>query len=218
MTVNGDEPTGTAPLRGSCLAEQSNCPPPGQPNPVSGDGGDENNNTGDNNQTGGGTGTAISYSIVEDLANEATNRILNGKFSEVCETAIGLIKTPQLAASMKSLKQAAANVTHFDGSTSDDVRTSGQTYAQFFAANPDYSAQAPIGPFKAFDGQARIYWNPNSTAASQVFTSGAMVGIVMHELLHNIGFSDSELQDKLMLDVDPKDTHNISRWLSLICF
>jgi hypothetical protein len=118
------------------------------------------------------------------------------------------------------------NTTHIiDGFSSNDV-TAGlssignflsgvlnvlplQTVAQAFAQNPfGLSGMASIGG-------DRIYINSGNVLSSSMTLNGALL---FHELLHNTGLGDAAIQEKLGLDVDPTNTHNISTRIEDDCF
>jgi hypothetical protein len=59
------------------------------------------------------------------------------------------------------------------------------------------------------------YWDP---AASTYLLSAKMEAGVFHELLHNIGFSDLEIQTGLNIQQDARNTTDITDKIEQVCF
>ncbi len=66
------------------------------------------------------------------------------------------------------------------------------------------------------------YWLPGTTilapGTASPMSPGRLDGMVLHELLHNLGYSDTAIQSAFGIFENPLDTDNISRELSLVCF
>jgi hypothetical protein len=61
-----------------------------------------------------------------------------------------------------------------------------------------------------------IFWRPNVLGQNRQLNW--LFGAVLHELLHNLGFFDPQIQAGLGVAIDPLDTDNISRALAEKCF
>jgi len=108
------------------------------------------------------------------------------------------------------LTAAARRVRFENGLTTADVVV-GTTIRPLFEEEPGRYATAVI------DGSV-VYWRPGATSEKRGSDPAWMYAAVLHELLHNLGFWDDDIQKALGLPLDPLDTENISRALATRCF
>ena len=139
-------------------------------------------------------------------------------WSQDCYDTLAKVGTSPVA-----LQAAAQNVHFEDGTASSALQSSlykgdaalagrsvdpNLTFAQLFANSDTTTAEADLNGNRVFIRPAYFNW----------IDSGAALGTVAHELLHNItGMGDDTLQDKLGVNVG-KDTRNISWNLLAHCF
>ena len=134
------------------------------------------------------------------LLDSASRLIASGVSSDCWDKALSkIIDDNSNNPTRTDLKVASQNVRFTNGLTANPG------ISGLFAADPDRYAATPYG-------QSEVFWRPGV-----VRTSGWLMGAVLHEILHTMGFTDVNIQNTLGLLVGP-DTDNISRYLELTCF
>jgi len=109
--------------------------------------------------------------------------------------------------SRESIAQAAKNVVLANGLTTLDSPR-GESVSNGFRERKNQYALAQLGGNK-------IWWRPGRYEGS---VANWIMGAVLHEVLHNVGFDDAQLQTGLLLQLDGTYTDNISVALALNCF
>ena len=167
-----------------------------------------------------GTGAGPSAAILRLAVSAATLSRLRSQagivakmtFSDACNKAFySIIDSHSDGPTKDAFYSAAGAVVFKDGTaTSDSIY--GASVMDIFATHPDTYALAPI-PAAAGTSPV-VYWRPGY---EQGKSEAELQGAIMHELLHNLGFSDKELQIGLGLDTSAR-TDNITQELSKDCF
>jgi hypothetical protein len=121
------------------------------------------------------------------------------------------------------------------GSPTQAAISSAAANVQIHNASTEQFGQPSVGPVQPEDtnwttnqyassyfGTNQQFWRPGSTifqpGSLDAMTQRRLDGMMLHELLHNLGYSDADLQKSLGLTVTLLDTDNISRELSKQCF
>jgi hypothetical protein len=115
--------------------------------------------------------------------------------------------------SFEAIRTAASSVQIKNGVTSNDLlpypgTIPGTPAPWYFENHPGVDA---VGLYNS----NLVYARPGSTASR---THAETAGLVMHELLHNLGFTDRQIQTALFGVEDPDNTNNISDRLTELCF
>ena len=152
----------------------------------------------------------------------AEKTIQSATFSQQCLNDIHSIKNPDGSSlSTQQIREEAGSLTLVNGATSNDVVTlplpNGQVFTGpvsqvFTPGNPNYQSGV-----KALTqtGTNTEYWAPNF---SNGLNASYIAGSLMHEIIHNLGFGDTQIQSSIPgLTVSPY-TSNISDKLATDCF
>jgi hypothetical protein len=152
----------------------------------------------------------------------AEKTIQSATFSQQCLNDIHSIKNPDGSSlSAQQIREEAGSLTLINGATSSDVVTfplpNGQVFTGpisqvFTPGNPNYqSGVDALTP----NGTNTEYW---ATGFANGANASYLAGSLMHEILHNLGFGDTQIQSSIPgLTVSPY-TSNISDKLATDCF
>ena len=153
---------------------------------------------------------ANEWATTQTALRRAASQIGGMSFTGKCKDDIySIIGDNSDNATPAALQKAAGAVVFKNGLTTTDIAGNGTNIQQQFAGEPNRYATALIGG-------STVYWRPGWEAFQSI--PGMILGGVLHELIHNIGFGDETIQRGLGLDVDLGDTDNITRRLARDCF
>jgi RHS repeat-associated protein len=144
----------------------------------------------------------IEWERTDSTLRLAANAIADFQFSENCWKGIGSITSGRTAdnPTRQEIRDMAARVKFHNGVS--DPRT-----ANDFRTRPYQALTFRIDPNHHTDEQ---FWRPSYVLG---VSTQQLKADMLHEILHNIGFGDGEIQAAFYGFPFPDDTTNISRWL-----
>jgi RHS repeat-associated protein len=160
------------------------------------------------------------WSDTNTALKRSANRIATGVYSEDCVTLIHRLKTAKGSElRVSAVRDQAAGAILANATTSNQIGTlilpdrtvTGPIWSFFDPKSANYVKG--LYAFAPLSGSTS-YWAPGSQSG---IDENKLAGMVMHEILHNMGFTDTAMQDAFKIAVTGA-TDNISEKLATDCF